>query len=119
MQATLKCPHCDHTEVYDLSEVYLDGSFVLCCKCFGTISIPTEWVQIEDKNDRRTTSEQILPVLEEGESVIIINEEHPWNGQIALVCGTKHKFTRVEVLGRKIWIPNEWVKRYDIDPPIE
>ena len=117
MLVNLTCPHCNTTEDYDLSEVYLDGAFILCCKCFGTITIPTEWVQIENKDKGTTASEQPLPVLEKGESVIIVNEEHPWNNQIALVCDTKHKFTRIEVLGNKIWVPNEWIKRYESNEP--
>lgn len=106
--------------MYDISEVYLDdGAFVLCCKCFGTITIPTEWVQIEDNDDKELNSEEVFPVLEEGESVIIVNEEHPWNGEIALICGTKHKFVRIELLGKKLWVPNEWVKRHEFNEPAE
>jgi hypothetical protein len=75
--------------------------------------MPTEWVSVEDKSDDQTALKETLPVLEEGESVIIANEEHPWSGQIALICGLKHKFVRVELLGKKIWVPSEWVKRYE------
>ena len=113
MLVNLTCPHCSTTEDYDLSEVYLDGAFILCCRCFGTIAISTEWVQIENKNKKDANFEQISPILEKGESVIIINEEHVWKNQIALVCNTKHKFTRIELLGNKIWIPNEWIQRYE------
>lgn len=120
MLTELTCPHCDAAEEYDLSEVYLDtwgNTFVLCCKCFGTITIPTEQVQIEDKGGGITTFEQALPVLKIGESVVVINKEHPWNRQIAIVNGVKHKFTRIELLGNKTWVPNEWIQRYEFNEP--
>lgn len=117
MLTELTCPHCNTTEKYDFSEVYLDGPFVLCCKCFGTITIPTESVQIENKDKESQALEQTLPVLEKGESVVIVNEEHPWSGQIALVDNIKHKFTRIELLGKKIWVPTEWIQRYESNEP--
>lgn len=120
MQSSFECPHCGHTETYDVSEVYLDdGAFVLCCKCYGTITIPTEWAQVENNDSTEDVSEEVLSVLEEGESVIIINEEHPWSGQIALICDTKHKFVRIELFGKKLWVPNEWVKHYESNDPTE
>ena len=116
MLANLTCPTCGHTEEYSSSDTLIDeeeGAFVMCCMCYGTIPLPTEWVQVENKSKGKTHSETTRPVLEEGESVIIVNEEHPWSGQIALVCGFKYKHVRIELLGKKIWVPDEWIQRYE------
>ena len=51
--------------------------------------------------------------LEIGDSIIIINKQHPWNEEIGLVCDKRHKFIRIELHGDKIWIPNEWAKKYE------
>jgi hypothetical protein len=115
MQATLKCPHCGHIDTYNPVDVYLNGAFVLCCECFGDINISTEWVQIENNKNISQAFDEVSPVLEKGESVVIVNEEHPWKDQIALVCDIKHKFVRIELLGKKLWVPNEWVKHYESD----
>jgi hypothetical protein len=83
----LKCPHCGAENSYDPADVYLEltEGYVYCYNCIGTIPIPTEGVTIEDKSER-ACPELDLPVLEEGETVVIINEEHPWNGELALIC---------------------------------
>lgn len=111
---TLKCPHCGFVGNYDISEVITDlaESYINCYNCIETITLITEGVVIENTNER-TCSETILPVLEEGDTVVIINEEHPWNGEIALICGTKHRHYRIELHGKKVWVPFEWVESTD------
>ena len=111
---TLKCPHCGASNSYDPSEVYLElaEGYVYCYNCIRTITIVTEGVTVEDRG-RDTCSEPILPVLEEGEIVVITNEEHPWNGELALICGIKHKHYRIEIFGCKLWVPFDWVKQID------
>ena len=107
---TLKCSNCGNTDDYDLSEVNFDvaESHVNCHNCVATIIFLAEGIIIE--NIGRTCSAQIVPVLENGRSVSIINEEHPWNGEIALICDSKHKHYRIEIFGKKIWVPSEWVR---------
>jgi len=112
MQINLKCPHCSITEDYDVSEVFVNEAFVLCCKCYSIIPVSMEWVQIEEGSSTKLTSGQVSP-FKNGESVIIDNAEHPWYSQIALVCGNKHKFVRIELFGKRIWMPNEWIKQYN------
>ena len=72
------------------------------------ITLLTEGVTIE--NTGKACSEQSLPVLEKGETVIIVNEEHVWSGELALICGHKHKHYRIEIFGNKLWVPLDWVK---------
>lgn len=107
---TLKCPNCGYVGDYDTSEVDFDitESYVDCHNCIEIIILITEGIIVENTN--RTYSTQILPVLENGRSVIIINKEHPWNGEIALICDSKHKHYRIEIFDKKIWVPSEWVK---------
>jgi hypothetical protein len=52
-------------------------------------------------------------VLEEGTVVIIDHEDHVWHNEIAVICGVKHKFYRLEFGGRKTWVPCEWVKEHE------
>lgn len=107
---TLNCSNCNYSDDYDLSEFDIAESYVNChcCMAIITIQINVEEVVIEDTD--RVCSTQIIPALENGKSVIIINKEHPWNGEIALICDSKHKHYRIEIFGKKIWVPSEWVK---------
>ena len=108
---TLECSNCGYADDYDLSEINFDiiESCVNChnCTIAITIKMETEEVVVEYNKE---CSAQIVPVLENGRSVSIINEEHPWNGEIALICDSKHKHYRIEIFGKKIWVPSEWVR---------
>jgi hypothetical protein len=55
----------------------------------------------------------VLPVLENGEIVQLINDEHPWNNEIGLICGKKHKHYQLEIRGKRLWVPEGWVRRID------
>lgn len=110
MVVEITCPHCNITGNYDVSEISLSNAILLCYKCFGSITISAEQAQIENTYKRDT---EFLQALKKGDSVVIVNEEHPWKNQIALICDTKHKFTRIELLNKKIWVPNEWIKHYE------
>lgn len=110
---TLKCPHCGSVNDYELSEVIFDlaESYINCYNCIKTITFITEIITINDGKTYPTP-----PVLRNGTIVVIINEEHIWSGEIALICGIKHKHYRIELLGKKIWVPFEWVKQTDDNP---
>ena len=113
----ITCPHCKETGNYYVSEMYENNAILLCYKCFGTIVGTTEQAQANFRIENTYKRDTCLQVLKKGESVVIINEEHPWKNQIAIICGIKHKFTRIELLGKKIWVPNEWTKRYESNKP--
>jgi len=69
---------------------------------------------LEDcKIDNQGINEDDIPNYELGDSVIIINSEHPWFNDIALVADLKHKFVRIEIHGKKVWLSEEWVKKYE------
>lgn len=114
MTQILKCPHCGSISAYDLSEINLDlvESYVSCYNCVETIPLITEDIIIGN-TDEKTHSKEMFPVLEKGETIVIVNEEHPWNGELALVCGVKHKHYRIEIFGKRIWVPFEWVRPTD------
>ena len=54
-----------------------------------------------------------VPVLEEGTVVLFDNKDHVWHGEVAVIRAVKHKFYRIELLGRHTLVPHEWVKRYE------
>lgn len=81
----------------------------ICSICNHVINQTTENTII-NKNAALESQISNLPL---GESVIIINEEHPYHGDIALICAKKHLHVRLELHGKKIWMPNNWVKKYD------
>lgn len=55
-----------------------------------------------------------IPALDIGDVVKISNEEHVWNGEIAIIRNKKHKHYRIEVLGQLLWVPEHWVQKNDI-----
>ena len=99
MTNSLPCPNCGHQ---------VSSTDYVCPGCGTKIITTLEKCTINDE----TALDMIVSDLENGESVRIINEEHPYHNEIALVCDKKHLFVRLEVNGYKIWMPNEWVERY-------
>lgn len=106
----LKCPHCNHTVDYDVSEIKNDshGTFVECRICTKIFDILTEMAVIENKE--KTHSKAPSSVLEKGRIVVIVNEEHPWYNDFAIIREIKHKHYRIELHGKKLWVPFEWVR---------
>lgn len=112
----IMCDACGYEGRYIPEEIRTDDtleSFVTCNLCEANITIPSEYL-VENRIDQDTL-EEILPVLKEGEVVLIDNKEHPLNNQIGLICERKHKHYRVEIQGKKIWMPEHWVKSHELD----
>lgn len=105
MKVRLQCEICGTVSRYDLTEFFVESyeASVKCHGCSSPINIQTETITLEEK-----LKEQ-LPVLEEGETVRLDNREHVWHNEIALICERKHKFYRIELHGKKIWVPEDWV----------
>jgi hypothetical protein len=79
-----------------------------CYYCGNSFSLVIEsTVKIQEKEE--INLRPILPVLKEGEVVQLTNEQHPWNKELGLICDRKHKYYRLEIRGKKIWIPEHWV----------
>lgn len=106
------CPHCGGSigrEFVDLDmKPGIEGPINCyhCDKVFTFVSEGT--VAVEDTG--RVNLEETLPVLEKGETVLLDNEEHPWHNEIALICDKKHKHYRLEIRGKRLWVPENWVK---------
>ena len=45
-----------------------------------------------------------------GDLVKIINEEHVWCGELAIIRQIKPNFSRLEIRGELIWFHNDWLK---------
>lgn len=59
------------------------------------------------------TNPQSFAVLKIGDIVKIVNSEHVWYNQIALICDVKPLFYRIEIFGQKVWMPQHWVGKID------
>lgn len=48
--------------------------------------------------------------LQIGDVVKIVNEEHVWSGEYAIIREIKPGSCRVELHGRLVWLPNNWIR---------
>ena len=103
----LVCPECGATNSRSESEIIYEFDFVyvICYNCNGTIKIPCETII-----PGRYPTEAALPVLEIGEVVKIINRDHVWFGEIAIIRAKKFKHYRLELHGQLVWVPEHWVE---------
>ena len=100
------CPHCGTNIGIQ------DSSYLRCYHCGKSfILVQENIVRIENTISSNLSS--ILPVLKKGDIVQLINEEHPWNNELALICDRKHKYYRIEILGKRLWVPEDWVRKTD------
>jgi hypothetical protein len=117
MKLPLTCEVCGLQNDYHHDDVVMgDPSFVICHGCSAYINLPTETIFLGEKLEQQN----VLPVvvLEKGDLVRLNNPDHVWYNQIALICGIKLKFYRLEINGKKIWVPQEWVikdESFDFD----
>ncbi len=103
----LTCDACGSDQEFRILENYL-----FCQRCGHSIPVTMENVYIGEKlkEDQQSSSSQ---VLKEGAVVIIDHTDHVWHNEIAIICGVKHKFYRLEFGGRRIWVPCGWVKEHE------
>ncbi len=110
MKIRLRCNNCDGIDTYDIDDIQIGyTTSIPCTHCSLPINIVTENIAVGEKLEQETVQQ----VLKEGDIVRLDNENHVWHNQIALICGTKHKFYRLEINGKKIWVPKEWVKIHE------
>ena len=100
MENNFECPKCCYSK-------NLNDSVCNVCNYASPITTETSII-----NETRSP-QLIIADYQIGDSVLITNQEHPFHNEIALVSDLKHLFVRLELNGLKIWMPNEWVKKYD------
>ena len=66
-------------------------------------------IRVDDTKE--TNCKNINDVLEIGMIALFKNEQHVFNNEICLIVDTKHKHYRVELNGKKIWIPEHWITK--------
>jgi|10_taG_2_1085330.scaffolds.fasta_scaffold00033_66 DNA-directed RNA polymerase subunit RPC12/RpoP len=107
----IACPHCGGNIGWEFIRTDLAGPYH-CYHCNKPFVLTSEnAVTIQETGSVNLSI--ILPVLEEGEIVLLVNEEHPWHNEIALICGRKHKHYHLEILGKRLWVPEDWVRKID------
>lgn len=104
MNVLYQCKNCFTTDTYDVTEFVIEHEMsVLCHKCLLPINISTETTTPKEKLQHEA-------VFENGDIVRFDHIEHVWHNEIAIICGAKHKFYRLELHGKKIWVPENWVR---------
>lgn len=103
------CPNCG-----DYDEALTGIDVIICPRCGYVIPTTTEHVSIGWKLNQ-PDNKPVPEVLEKGTVVKLDNADHVWHDEIALICDSKHKFYRLELNGSKIWVPCEWVKKYELN----
>lgn len=111
MNLVLTCLQCHEQQRYDPAEIIITdaGGYCVCAYCLTTIPVVVENTIIGENQQSRP----LQPVLEKGAVVLINNPQHAWHNAVAIVCGVKPRFYRVEAYGRRLWLPIEWVKHYE------
>lgn len=102
----LECDQC----LNDVEFTTEEGQMI-CPNCGYVVIIATETIIINDKSPQ--THSPSVEVLEEGTVVIVDNANHIWHNEVAIIRSVKHKFYRIEFLGRQVWVPYEWVKKHE------
>lgn len=108
------CPSCGTRNNYDIENFIFSAfdSHVICKNCQHEIPINNI---SENEYRKETNGEECRTVLENGTIITITNSDHVWYGQIGIICGSKHKHYRIEVLGKRVWMPTDWVKTNESD----
>jgi hypothetical protein len=110
MKLSLTCEACGLVAQYDATSFSIDyEASVPCDGCSLPINIPTETITLEEK--LKEPNAYVELVLEKGELVRFNNSDHVWHNEIALICDRKPLFYRLEVRGKRIWVPTNWVTK--------
>lgn len=86
-----------------------DSRFVNCPICGYFIYFES----VGGHKSRSVPAPPPAEVLKVGDVVKIDNLSHPWHEEIALICAMKDKFYRLELNGKKLWVPFSWVKKHE------
>ncbi len=108
-----KCDCCGRENEYGMRQVnfgFSDGYYIDCVYCFTPISLYITNETIGAK----FTQEPPPKVLNKGTVVKFDNRDHVWHNEIAIICDTKTGFYRLELLGKKIWVPQNWVIEHEL-----
>lgn len=107
MSLDLTCPACgftaSHNIVGDCLEYY-------CPICGYAIKIRAESSVVG--GSRPNLSEELAD-FDNGDVVEVIQEDHPWDGEIAIVREVRHKFCRIELNGELVLVPSQWLKLHE------
>ncbi len=106
----VSCPDCGRQLLVQPSSIRYcnDRVFLPCLFCGCEIPLLSETVSTP-----KVQLECQEPDYEEGQLVVITNEQHAWHGEIGIVRAKKHLYCRIEINGKLIWLPSTWIKPYD------
>lgn len=90
------CPYCNIQLKRD------DIVSIFCPECYNIIAN----VILAENN----VENKFLEVLKIGDVVQVTNEDHVWYNEFAIIRGIKPHFYRIEIRGKKTWVPQDWVK---------
>ncbi len=99
----LTCTNCGQN--YQTSE--LSSLSPACPYCYQPLFVDNENTTTDAKLQEKPTI--VSPVFEKGQLVRFVNQQHVWHNEIAIICGIKPLFIRLELHGKRLWVPPEWV----------
>lgn len=105
MPNDITCPNCQisfTTDFNDLQVINSAGIGATCPVCGYNVLVASLTENI--------VNQHVSEVLKIGDVVQITNTEHVWCNEFAVICDVKPLFYRIEVMGRKMWVPQHWVK---------
>ena len=104
----IKCDACKIENIIDVSSPSgFSINHHVCHACGNVLKFKTESIFI---NKPLENIKEDSDAYENGTIVTITNEDHPWNDDLAIIRGKKHKHHKVELHGVTLWVPNHWIK---------
>lgn len=100
----MDCPNCGH------KIIITNTPTIECPICAAVINVEGIFIDVFGPINFTEAAGETIPEIGEGSLVKFNNKQHPWYEQICLVVDTKHLFIRVEALGKRLWVPAEWVE---------
>jgi DNA-directed RNA polymerase subunit M/transcription elongation factor TFIIS len=109
----MRCCNCNAI----LGDKTSTDTVVLCDSCGSNFKLTTENSNINVIGTSGSKLKEEILNIKIGSVVILRNEDHIFHGQKVKIIDKKHKFVKIDLVGRrfrdKLWIPNEWVECYE------
>lgn len=75
-----------------------------CETCHAEI----DFIKVENKSE-------FIDKFKIGDIVSLVIVEHPWYKKVATVCEIDYNKARIDISGKKLWVPNDWIAPHDFN----
>lgn len=113
----MRCCNCNRM----FSDVTNTSTSVICDYCGIRYMVTIENIETMTMGTSNNRLKEEILNIEIGSVVILRNEDHIFHGQKVKIIDKKHKFVKIDLVGRtsprwlrdQLWVPNEWVEYYE------